>query len=130
MSVLQQLTLSHKVAHTLLASRPSRMSERRRHKRYETYLPVQIDTPDKPARIGVSHNVSSAGMLIATPSRFRVGQPVEVTFRVSERGAKRTRAGRIMRLYDEWGLSFPRRLAVVFDREDPGIEPLIELASA
>ncbi|MEQ9324869.1 MAG: PilZ domain-containing protein [Polyangiaceae bacterium] len=106
------------------------MSERRRHTRYETYLPVQIDTPDKPARIGVSHNVSSAGMLIATPSRFRVGQPVEVTFRVSERGAKRTRTGRIMRLYDEWGLSFPRRLAVVFDREDPGIEPLIQLASA
>jgi len=105
------------------------MSDRRRHTRYEAFLPVQIDTPDKPGRIGVSHNVSSAGMLVATPSRFRVGQPVEVTFRISRRGAKRTRRGRIMRLYDEWGLAFPRRLAIVFDREDPGLEPLIRLAA-
>lgn len=105
------------------------MSERRTHRRYELYSPVQIDTRDKPGRIGMIHNVSSAGMLIATPSRFQVGQPVEVTFRVTERGAKRTRAGRIMRLYDAWDRSFPRRLAVVFDCEDPGIEPLIRMAA-
>lgn len=106
------------------------MTERRRYMRYQAYLPVQIDTPDKPGRIGLSHDVSSSGMLIATPSRFEIGQRVDVTFRLSRRGAKRTRRGRITRLYDEWGRSFPRRLAVVFECDDPGLEPLIRYAAS
>jgi PilZ domain len=103
--------------------------DRRDHTRYDAFLAVQIDSNDKPGRLGVCQNLSSAGMLIATPSRFRVGERVDVTFRVSRIGAKRRRVGTVRRLYDVAGRDFAGRLAIEFERLDPGLEPLLRRAA-
>jgi hypothetical protein len=57
------------------------MSERRRAPRREFVVPVQIDAPEKKDRVGMVQNASETGMLIGTPSRFEVGQSVELTFK-------------------------------------------------
>lgn len=56
------------------------MHERRRHSREEVYFPVQIDSQDKTDRVGVARNSSASGLLIGTPSRFAVGDQVDLTF--------------------------------------------------
>lgn len=56
------------------------MPERRRESRREDFFPVRIDSARKPDRLGVVRNSSSSGLLIGTPSRFEVGDEVDLTF--------------------------------------------------
>ncbi len=89
------------------------MPERRKYPRRELFLPVRLDGRDKHGRIGVSHNVSASGMLVATPSRFEPGEVVDLTIRQGD-GSEACVRGRILRIFESWEHSFPRRLAIAF----------------
>ena len=89
------------------------MSERRRHPRYEAFLSVQIDGADKVGRVGVSHNVSCSGMLLATPSRFEEGQVLELTI-LGKNGKQKHVRGLICRQSESLGHAFSRKLAITF----------------
>ena len=102
------------------------MSNRRRHARYRTVLPVEISAPDKPGRIGVVHNLSAAGLLLATPSRFVLGQTLDLKFRVTMGEEQRSVRGTITRLSEAWEQAFPRRVAVRFDQQLPELEGLFD----
>ncbi len=85
-------------------------SERRRSDRHAVSLPTRIDTPSFSGRIGVTCNVSSTGVLLGTPSRFRIGERAQVELRLGDGDDVQVvaREGRIVRLelnaQDESGL--------------------------
>lgn len=91
--------------------------DRRRYPRFESFLSVQIDAPDKPGRVGVSHNVSATGMLLTTPSRFRQGQTLSLTVTDHHGGQRRLR-GHVTRLSVSTEHVFSRRLGIAFDDAD------------
>ena len=72
-------------------------SERRSAVRRAALVPVQIDTPTRSARLGVTRDVSESGALIASSSPFEIGEPTWLTLQVSMRRTVRIR-GRIVRL--------------------------------
>lgn len=74
--------------------------ERRRCERLPVAIPTRIDTPSFQGRIGVTRNVSRTGMLIGTPSRFRIGERATLELRVGEGDSARSieQSGRIVRL--------------------------------
>jgi hypothetical protein len=92
------------------------MSERRAHPRCETFLSVQIDGPHKLGRIGISHNLSATGLLLATASAFKEGERLALTIR-HKSGHERRVLGRVLRMTERWEHAFPRRLAITFERE-------------
>jgi len=92
------------------------MTDRRRHARCETFLAVQIDGPNKLGRIGITHNLSATGMLLATASRFHEGQCLSLTIK-HKSGHQRRVLGRVTRMTERWAHAFPRRLAISFERE-------------
>jgi hypothetical protein len=74
------------------------MHERRRHTREEVYFPVQIDSKEKSERVGVARNSSASGLLIGTPSRFSVGEELDLTFTVQYGGPYQKKHGRVVRV--------------------------------
>jgi len=56
------------------------LRERRRSIRYTSRLPTRIHTKTKSDRIGVSRNLSCVGALIATSSRFAIGERAMLEF--------------------------------------------------
>lgn len=47
--------------------------DRRRSERLPYYVTTWLDCGDKRDRFGIAQNISTTGMLLATPSRFRIG---------------------------------------------------------
>jgi len=93
------------------------MAHVRRHSRYETRLPVEIESPAKPGRVAVAKNVSQGGLLLGTPSRFAPGQRVRVRFRTRKDGPQYELPGTIVRAgRDAHGEWLSRLIAVEFDR--------------
>ena len=71
-------------------------------------------------------NGSVSGLLLGTPSRFRLGERILMAFRVSERhGQEKQVAGTIVRVEtdapDSW---FNRLVAVQLDAPDPELDLL------
>jgi hypothetical protein len=90
-------------------------SERRSAVRRTALVPVQIDTPTRSARLGVTRDVSESGALIASSSPFEIGEPTWLTLQVSMRETVRIR-GRIVRLELGSADLFRYNVAVRFDQ--------------
>ena len=75
---------------------PDRVLERRRHERLPSAFPLGIHAR-RGARVGVCRSYGRTGLLVATPSRFASGEPVELEFPRSCTGLSPFRArGQIM----------------------------------
>lgn len=59
-------------------------SERRRAQRVPTYVAVEINSSTRKGRIGVSRDANGRGILVATPTRFEVGEEVELDLYLSK----------------------------------------------
>jgi PilZ domain len=94
------------------------MAHLRRHARFNVSFPVAIDAPEKGGRVGVVRNVSASGFLLGTPSQFRAGQRVRVSFKSRRRGPSFDVPGTIVRVgLDPTGEWLGRLVAVELDRE-------------
>jgi hypothetical protein len=51
-------------------------------------LAVELSSKSKPGRCGVTRNASGKGLLIVTPSRFSVGDELDVAVHVGERSGR------------------------------------------
>jgi hypothetical protein len=74
--------------------------------------------------LGVTRNVSASGMLLATRSRYALGQRLDLTFRVHPGSPTRNLKARVVRLGRAGPKAddlYPRRVAIEFDR------PLVKL---
>jgi hypothetical protein len=59
-------------------------AERRRALRLAVILPTRIDTKSRPQRFAMTRNVSRTGALLATPSRFGIGERAILRFRAPD----------------------------------------------
>jgi hypothetical protein len=105
------------------------VDNKRVHSRFTLWLPVRVD-----ARSGrmeaVLRDASSGGVLIAGSAELRVGDPVTITFRVSdEEGGDGFILGKIVRV-EEPGADGTRRMAVEFVKPVPELEALFRRASS
>lgn len=94
--------------------------DRRRAERTLAVLAVALDSPEKQGRHGVTRDVSESGLLVVTPSAFRLGDRVQVT--VHAGGEDRAAAGRVARI-DENPVSSPElwrwRVGIALDEPLP-----------
>ena len=102
------------------------MTERRRYARHRLAFPIRLDSKRKTGRIGMCRNGSISGLLLGTPSRFRLGERLLLAFRVSERHQQEKQLqGTIVRVEedtpDSW---FNRLVAVELDAPDPELDAL------
>ncbi len=107
------------------------MEDKRIHSRFTLWLPVRIDA--RSGRIeAVCRDASSGGVLIsAEPGKLKVGDPVTISFRLSEDDEKNGFIlGRIVRVDDEPGPDGTRRMAVEFLKPVPELEALFRRASS
>lgn len=74
----------------------AREDDARKQPRLPVVLAVEMSSSAKKGRCGVTRNASSKGLLIVTPSRFSVGDELEVAVHASGR-AKRVNA-RVVRV--------------------------------
>ncbi len=104
-------------------------ADRRRSERKRGFFAIQLDSLERANRIGVSRDVSMSGMLIASPSRFAVGEEVRVHiyFPNDARESVRARVARVeetpLRSDEPWRY----RLALEFDSEYPQLLSLTSL---
>jgi hypothetical protein len=61
----------------------ARADERRLFPRRRVLTPIGIDTEERKGRGGMTRDMSVGGVLFYTASRFKVGEEVEVSFRVA-----------------------------------------------
>ncbi|MGH9522524.1 MAG: PilZ domain-containing protein [Terriglobales bacterium] len=67
------------LAYMVLASRPNRASQQRRHPRLDIAVPVHIHTEDE-RHDGESRNISQGGMLLQAHAPVSIAQPVRLKF--------------------------------------------------
>ncbi|MBK8168972.1 MAG: PilZ domain-containing protein [Sandaracinaceae bacterium] len=108
------------------------MNEQRKHERYRLWFPVQLQGRDATVAMGISHNTSVSGILIAAASPIEAGTRVRVTFRpLHESPEERSVEGRVIRVdanaEDPYGL-WPHRIAVEFDTVLPELESVLKTA--
>jgi hypothetical protein len=100
--------------------------ERRASRRYRVHVAVAIDTPIKPGRVGISHDMSTTGIRFNTRSRFAPGDEVTLTLHLSDAysDATRVRAKVVRTESVEMHSSYPWRYltAVEFDEPVPELE--------
>lgn len=102
---------------------------RRRAARVPAILAVELSSKAKPGRCGITRNASGKGLLIVTPSRFTVGDQLDLSVHIGEHLGRAS--ARVVRV-EENGLesteTWRYRLAVELD----GVlsEDLIEEARA
>lgn len=94
--------------------------DRRRAERTPAVLAVAIDTADKQNRHGVTRDLSATGLLVVTPSTFKLGDRVEV--RVHAGGDGLSAVGHVARI-DENPVSSPElwrwRVGIALERPLP-----------
>ena len=103
-------------------------NERRSTSRHVAWFSVRVDA-DGRSGIGLTHNVSQEGILLATHKLIEVGSPVKLTLHVDpDRQAPRELDGRIVRMVrnsaDPQGL-WPYKLAIAFEDPDPELVALV-----
>jgi hypothetical protein len=92
-------------------------AERRIHSRQKAFYAVEIDAVTRKRRIGVTRDASERGLLIASPSRFEVGEALQLRVLVPNEGTRAVGA-KVTRV-EENGKSSPEmwryRFAVQLD---------------
>ncbi len=73
-------------------------AERRRALRQPVTIPARVDTKSRPQRFAMTRNVSKTGALLATPSRFRIGERATLRFRTPNASDYTRVEARIVRL--------------------------------
>jgi hypothetical protein len=73
-------------------------AERRRALRQPLTIPARVDTKSRPQRFAMTRNVSKTGALLATPSRFHIGERATLRFRTPDSSDYRRVEARIVRL--------------------------------
>jgi hypothetical protein len=92
-------------------------------------LAVELSTKAKPGRCGVTRNASGKGLLIVTPSRFSVGDEIDVAVHIGERsGRASAKVVRVEENAKESCETWRYRLAVELDGALP--DELLEEAAA
>ena len=94
------------------------MSERRTHVRHPANVVVAISTDERKDRVGVTSDVSAAGLLVHSLSRFAVGERVSLMYRLN--GVESIATGKVVRAErdDRW-MMFPHAAAVEFESPQP-----------
>lgn len=65
-----------------MVSQPDTPDPRRKAQRVPAVIAVELSSKSKPGRCGVTRNASGKGLLIVTPSRFSVGDELDVSVHV------------------------------------------------
>ena len=102
---------------------------RRKVPRVSAVLAVELSSKAKPGRCGVTRNASGKGLLIVTPSRFTVGDQLDLAVHVGDQSGRV--GGRVVRVEENGPDSaevWRYRLAV--ELEDTLPESLIDEACA
>jgi hypothetical protein len=73
-------------------------AERRRALRQPLTIPARVDTKSRPQRFAMTRNLSKTGALLATPSRFHIGERATLRFRTPDSSDYRRVEARIVRL--------------------------------
>lgn len=109
--------------------RPESPDPRRRAPRVPAILAVELSSKAKPGRCGITRNASGKGLLIVTPSRFAVGDELDVSVHVGNQlGRASARVVRVEENGRESSEVWRYRLAV--ELEGALSEELIEEARA
>ncbi len=108
--------------------------ERRRNQRHKVWFPLRLATKRKDDRFGMCRNSSIAGMLLATPSKFAVGDSLSLAFRVSrgELHEQQVRAT-VVRREHEYGPErswCPHIIAVKFEQSTPELERFLAVEAS
>ncbi len=96
-------------------------TERRIEPRIPAFFAVELSSPAKRGRCGVTRNASPTGLLIVTPSRFQADDRLELSVHAEGFAAKL--AGRVVRVDENPARSselWRYRLAVALDAPLPG----------
>jgi hypothetical protein len=106
--------------------------DRRGGERHLAWFPIRIEGEDIGEGIAIAKNVSTGGLLIASPQKLIVGAPVKLSLHLDPKSDQaREVTGTVVRMEvndaDPEGL-WPHRLGVEFDDPDP--ELLAEIISA
>jgi hypothetical protein len=104
-------------------------SERRSTKRVPAFFAVELSSPSKRGRCGVTRNASDQGLLIVTPSRFAPSDRLELAVHAEGLAAKVV--GRIVRI-DENSMRSNElwRYSLAVELDEPLPTELIALASS
>jgi len=108
------------------------MEERRRDRRLRNWFLMRLKGEEEGEWLAMSRNVSTTGILAATAKKLAIGQPVSVTFELSNEDEPRTLHGTIVRVQlnaEDPSGAWPHRVAIEFDEEVPELEPLVEADS-
>lgn len=65
-----------------MVSQPELPEARRKAARVPAVVAVEVSSKAKPGRCGITRNASGKGLLIVTPSRFAVGDEVDLSVHV------------------------------------------------
>jgi len=99
-------------------------AERRESPRTQTAVAVEIDGQMRKHRLGVSRDTSATGMLLATPSKFEVGErlTLQVYLSSSDRRSIRGRVTRVEINSAESNEPWRYRLALAYDEPAPDLQ--------
>ncbi len=98
--------------------------ERRVSPRTQTAVAVEIDGQVRKHRVGVSRDTSATGMLVATPSKFEVGEELTLTVYIDAKD-RRSVHGRVTRVEinsPESDEPWRYRLAFAYDQPAPELQ--------
>ncbi|MCA9654569.1 MAG: PilZ domain-containing protein [Myxococcales bacterium] len=100
------------------------MAERRTHRRYDVWFPVQVDAGQLGTAVGISKDASAKGLRLDANADVIIGAPVRLRFRVSPHERPQDVDGTIVRVHrnrledSDW----PYQLAVEFDDPEPTLD--------
>lgn len=99
--------------------------DRRVCERNRAVMAVEIDAGARKGRVGVTRDTSPSGMLMATPSRFEIGEQLALTLFLS--GGRREHVrGRVMRIETAGRASnepWRYRLGIAFEEPVGALSP-------
>lgn len=96
--------------------------ERREHTRYLIWFPVTLGANDKEVW-AICRDASRRGIRLSSQVPLEVGAEVTVTFRLSPEDAnERVVTGRVVRIRNTSGSTWPHDLAIEFAEELPELE--------
>jgi hypothetical protein len=107
-----------------LAVSASERPERRAHRRYSVWFPVQLDGEELGTAVGISKDVSVRGLRLEANGRLPVGALVQITFRVSLHQPARQVEATVVRAETNALGVWPWCVALEFD------EPLADIETA
>lgn len=100
-----------------------RASDRRGHRRFPVWFPVQLDGQELGIVVGITKDASAKGLLLEANGQLVVGAPVLLTFRVSAHHAAQQIEATVVRAQRNDAGVWPYRIAVEFDDALAHLEP-------